>query len=536
MILAAAIAVAAVAAGATLSAAHGLDRSARSAAAGATVKIRINGDWGNWDFQTLTEQPNLPPVSAGYDTLLAYAPNSGSGAAPKLVPYLASSWKTKPTSVTFVIRKGPRCADGSPITAGLVAQSLQRFVKVSNALGTSWGPGSYTITANNGARTVTVSSSLPNNLLIYGVGTQQVVCPQGINNPTSLQTNMYGSGPYQLTSAVHGSSVTMKLNTQWTWGPNGTTAKTAGMPGTIVFVPVTNETTAANLLLTGGLDMAEVSGPDVSRLLASNKFNVLKTHQYLTYDLEFNLRTNHQTADFWLRHALSLLVNTSDYNKAEFDGRGITSTSFVTSDTQCFDPATRKYAKTGSVAQAKAILMAHGYKYSGSQLMSPQGQPVKISFLKLSTMASGIDYIASVWQQLGIPVSIKTDTYTQWVTDGLAGNWDAWVNTEFASYANPGTGSGFISGPGYPKGYNSNGMQDNNVVENMAAQARAAKSVKAGCHYWDEFQETMLKDRYITPLSAPYVYAFVRKGISAQIWGPGTPALGPDIRSLRVAK
>jgi peptide/nickel transport system substrate-binding protein len=516
--------VVATAGGATLS-------GARAAAANSTVTIRLPGDWGTLDWQTEALLPAFPIVNAGYDTLLSYAPNT-SHAAPKLVPYLATKWKVSPTKLVFTIRKGAKCSDGTAVTPSVVAGSLQRWVNKSPQLITQWGPGSYTITPNDNAGTVTVVSSLPNNALVFGVGTTFIVCPNGVNNPSSLADGIAGSGPYVLGSAVHNVQASMTLNPKWTWGPNGSTAKL--LPKTLKFIPINNETTAANELLTGSLNYATVAGPDVSRLLASKKFNVYTAHQYLTYDLEFDLRTNHQTADFWLRDALASVVNTSDYNKAEFQGRGITSPSFVTRDTRCFDPKTAAYAKMNTIAQAKQILTSHGYKYSGSQLISPQGKPVTISFLKLSIMASGIDYIASVWQQLGIQVTINTQTYAQWVGAALAGNWDAWVNTEYASFADPSTGSGFISGPGYPNGFNSNGMNDNGQVENMAAKARGASTPKLSCKYWGQFQETMVKDHYVLPLAAPYTYTFISKGITAQSWGPS--AGGPDVRSLRVGK
>jgi ABC-type oligopeptide transport system substrate-binding subunit len=147
-------------------------------------------------------------------------------------------------------------------------------------------------------------------------------------------------------------------------------------------------------------------------------------------------------------------------------------------------------------------------------------------------MASGIDYMASVWQQLGINVTINTQTYTPWVTDALEGNWDAWVNTLYSSYADPSTGSGYISGPGYPAGFNSNGISDNNVVENLASEARSATSPKASCGYWDQYQIDMLKNRYVVPLAAPYTYTFLAKGFSAAEWGPSP--IGPALLSLRV--
>ena len=79
-----------------------------------------------------------------------------------------------------------------------------------------------------------------------------------------MRLNPVGAG---FVEAVHGDHVTMKLRPDFKWGPNGITAKTLGIPDTIIYKIVTNETTAANLLITGGLDLATLNGPEIDRAL-----------------------------------------------------------------------------------------------------------------------------------------------------------------------------------------------------------------------------------------------------------------------------
>src|SRR5204862_5755185 len=131
------------------------------------------------------------------------------------------------------------------------------------------GPGPYTYYADDAANTFTFDFGSPFSDGIYGFllhGGLPIVCPTGLSNPAMLEEGAAGSGPYLLEEAVHGDHVTLKRRDDWKWGPSGITAQ--DLPPMVTFKVVPNETTAANLLLTGGVDIGKVAGPDVPRLLA----------------------------------------------------------------------------------------------------------------------------------------------------------------------------------------------------------------------------------------------------------------------------
>src|SRR5262249_10908345 len=119
-----------------------------------------------------------------------------------------------------------------------------------------------------------------------------VICPSGLqalqSNPSALATSAYGSGPYQLVSATHGAQIIWKLRPNWHWGPAGSSTKK--MPGTLVYKIVTDNTTAANLLLTGGLDLGTVTGPDVTRLLGNSSLGHISAANWFVAALAFNMR------------------------------------------------------------------------------------------------------------------------------------------------------------------------------------------------------------------------------------------------------
>src|ERR1700684_3768309 len=79
-------------------------------ASGATLNVGIDSDWQNFNVQTVDDAITQDILQNAYATLLAQTPSG------KLIPYIASSWKATPTSITFSLKKGVTCSDGTPVT------------------------------------------------------------------------------------------------------------------------------------------------------------------------------------------------------------------------------------------------------------------------------------------------------------------------------------------------------------------------------------------------------------------------------------
>ena len=102
--------------------------------------------------------------------------------------------------------------------------------------------------------------------MLQGIGFVQMICSKGLADRSSLARGANGSGPYTLVSAVPGDHYTFQVRKNYTWGPGGSTTATNGLPAKVTLKVVTNETTQANLVLTGGLNLATYGTaiPDVS--------------------------------------------------------------------------------------------------------------------------------------------------------------------------------------------------------------------------------------------------------------------------------
>ena len=269
--------------------------SARIAAGGGTVVTMTTVDYTDFDFQRTSIAQNYIAAQPGYDTLISFGVDKqkGGGGKQYFVPYLADSWKVTPKTIVFHLKKGPKCQDGTPITPNVVLKSYERLLSVSTSLSQAFGgtqgspsagvpasgTGPYYVSADDKKGTFTFRATNPNNELLaaFAGPLGRVVCPSGLANPDQLQTGFYGSGPYKLVSARHQDRIVYQLWPDWTWGPNGTTAKAPGMPDTLVLRIVSNPTTAVNLALTGEIDMLGDQRPtltlaDRQRLDASSDF------------------------------------------------------------------------------------------------------------------------------------------------------------------------------------------------------------------------------------------------------------------------
>ena len=106
---------------------------------------------------------------------------------------------------------------------------------------------------------MTLKLAAPAPFVLNGLASLPIVCPSGMDDRKSLAQGTAGTGPYELTEAAPGEQYTYQIRDGYTWGPNGATTATEGMPATIVMKIVQNETTSANLLLSGDLNAARSS-------------------------------------------------------------------------------------------------------------------------------------------------------------------------------------------------------------------------------------------------------------------------------------
>jgi peptide/nickel transport system substrate-binding protein len=324
-------------------------------------------------------------------------------------------------------------------------------------------------------------------------------------------TSVVGSGPYTMTQAVHSDHINLTARKGWTWGPNGESTDAPGYPSALTIHVVTDESTAANELLTGQLDVASMTGPDVKRLLATTSLQH-KTFggQYLS-NLVFN-PSNAALQDPQVRKAISQAIDTSAFMQADTGGFGVTSAGPFAPAATCYDPNVTSLVTPPSVDTAKATLVADGYTISGSTA-SKNGKA--LSFTMVTTTqnfsSAGQELIADTLSKVGIHVTIKSVDSSSYNQLLVAGNYDLAQQLLSGGGPAPGDYILYMTGPSFKAGGGNTSINDPAV--NALVQAAFASTPATQCAAWAAVQEAVIKNNDVLPLDQQ-VKQYFTKGIS----------------------
>ncbi|MEV5902739.1 ABC transporter substrate-binding protein [Streptomyces sp. NPDC052127] len=135
----------------------------------------------------------------------------------------------------------------------------------------------------------------------------------------------------------------------YAWGPRGATNAVAGRPERIVVSVVPQESTVAGLLLTGGVNIATVTGPDRARLTGHDLATAqVPTVVGLTF---FNERSGRPLNDPVLRQALVGVLDRKGLANVAIGGDGTPASHLTAAGSVCHtDVAARNLPSHSAVA------------------------------------------------------------------------------------------------------------------------------------------------------------------------------------------
>jgi peptide/nickel transport system substrate-binding protein len=470
------------------------------------VTVRLGGDWSSPGPGLFLNDSGSMIAGAMYDRLVAL------NADGKVVPYLAESWTTTPTSITFKIKKGPTCADGTAITATTVASSFQRLV--SPELKSAWeqsafGPGPYTITSDAAANTVTFAVATPNGQMIYGfdsVNGAGVVCDAGLNAADAdFQARSYGSGPYVIQSIKPQDQIILKRRPEWNWGPNGGTANDPGFPETLTFKVVANETTAANLLVTGDLNLGVIVGADLKRLRSEQGITEQKFPGLIANPMAFNMSSSHLTSNKVVRQAIATAVDPAAYAIAAYDGEALVVRGWYGQNHPCYDAGAASLLPDppGDLVKAKQILLDDGWIAGPDGKLQKDGKPLAIVAIASNSTGNGPEYVVETLNKIGISATLNLTDDSTHRTNLFGGLFDLAFRSDSAvtsPKADAPIGYVFQAAP-----INEGGLGWMNLNENASAFATmkdlyAKASADTTCAGWQAWARQFLSELYVMPL------------------------------------
>ena len=432
----------------------------------------------------------------------------------EIEPSVATSWQLlpegqAPTTAVFTIREGVTCADGTPMTADLVARSFERFAADGSGTARIFGPaGPKSITADVAARTVTFELNGPNNDILTGLANSgQIICPRGLDDPASMQTvDAAGTGPYTLRPGfTKDDEYVLQRRDDYASLPEGT--KITDIPKVITLKLVVEDTTAADLVEKDANTVAGILSTDVERLRENPDLVNVPAAAYGTNAVVFNQRDGEPFTDPALRKGVAMLIDSVQGGTAETQGLGNPIRTLYTDNIDCFDPTNATALPAFDPAAAATALDAAGYtKGPDGFRTKPDGSPLKLRVVGDNTQFKAPDYIAQALRDGGFDVDLKVGIRTESYARFFVGEYD------LGSYP-------FVSGTPLPALYfnqvSGSGPLDNlskiknepYVAAGTAAWAAPPDSDER-CAKWQEGERALLENADTIPLDQPVKYWF----------------------------
>jgi peptide/nickel transport system substrate-binding protein len=448
---------------------------------GGTFSMALNTDPGNLDPQSSVSSSLFSISQLAYDHLLNLDPKTGEVQAG-----LASEWKVDGTTVTATIKDGVTCSDGAKLTASDVAANLNYIADPKNEnqmLGT-FLPAGAKAAADDTSRVVTITLAEPAPFVLEGLASLPIVCATGMKDRAALAKTSAGTGPYELTKAEPGNQYTFAKRDGYTWGPDGATTATEGLPDKVVMRIIENESTAANLLLSKELNAALVAGADRKRLDKAG----LKTYDTaaLAGEQWYNQTSGRPTDDPKVRLALTQALDFAKIRKVLTAGEGSAATTFAALDpVACQGDSVSKALPKQDVAAAKKVL---------------SGLPeLKMIYNGAGgSVAAAVELAVEQWKAAGVTVK-ATSLSSNAIDETIFGtkDWDvAWLAFNVSS---PDQLVPFLSGPVAPDGTNFANIENETYQDGV--KKASAMTGQEGCDTWLAAESALVKDADVIPFA-----------------------------------
>lgn len=409
--------VSAVALTAACSSASGTADSTTSAASGSSA----GGGAGPTGLSDKTlriaegaEQPTLDPATdiqylsdelgAVYETLVVTLPDGSTG------PGLAQSWTVDGPSITFKLRKGVTFHDGTPFNAAAVKAELDRIVDPATKATNSksiLGPFQSATVVDDATVTVTWKTPFSGALLALSNADLSIPSPKAAA-AGNLATHPVGTGPYKFVEYVKGDHLTVERNDAYTTIRTDLTNKGAPAYKSIVFSYVTNSSTRANLLTTGGADLGQLVGPDAKRLDATGTLN---KNTFPSISQMFIAVNVPKLPDVNVRKAIAAALDRKAIIAAIASGYGDVNNSVLPTIIPGYDKSVDSLVPQYDVDAAKKYLTDAGYTMGSDGVMAKDGKPLE--FELLSQAEDPFPALAQLVQDQLLQAGIKTTIKTQ---------------------------------------------------------------------------------------------------------------------------
>lgn|GEM_PF-5603747 len=492
------------------------------------VTLELRTDVDTFDpHKSINESGAQQVFAAIYDTPIKLA--AGGPDAGGVLPGLATSWTSNPSSATFTLHENLTCTDGSPLTPSGVAKSIERLG--NPATGASFatrifGPGGLkSVKADDSKNTITIKVNEPYTYLVEGMADAYIVCPNGLDDGKKLAQEPAGTGPYELTSSSRGEVYEMTRRDDYNALPPEMTIDQ--FPEKMAMRVIAEDSTRANLLETGEADIGSILGQDALRLRGSGNLNEVEGAGFGVSALLFNQSKGQIGTDETVRRALSMAVDAADYTKAASFNVSSEIDTVYSPNMDCYAASDGESTPGFDLEQARQILEDDGWVKDANGIYEKDGKALKVRLLGYDVQNSGPEYLLDAFGELGADVELNDTTFEGAVSVLFGtGEWDAVVFPYTAELYVPSLMIGQISGD--PAASLNVGDVQNEAFNTLSTEASGLEAPER-CKVWQEAETALLDSSDIKPVMWDKA-AWFGNGMTfqAQFWIV-------DLRTIRVS-
>jgi peptide/nickel transport system substrate-binding protein len=469
--------------------------SSTGAATGATSAPPVGKPTGTLTIATDEPPQTFDPIQStnstvdqmnlnDYNTLVQYPPGQNA----TLQPQLATSWTISPNGLdyTFNLASGVKFHDGTPFTATDVAFTFNRVKQLNIGVASEIGP--YSSAKVLSPTKVELILSRPYAPFLDALSRVYILEASLVSKhlgsddgQTWLSTHDAGTGPYELTSYVAGSTAT------FTYFPGYFQGWSGHHVAQVVYKFIVSPSAEEEALNSGQANIAM----DIARsALSSYKdkpgftVNAAKTLE----ELYVYMNTQYgPTKNLLVREALSYAYNYSVHISHILDGYGVEASGPLPSGMDCHINITQP---TYNLSKAAALLKQAGYSHTTLTMnYEPETFEQADAFLLLQ----------SDLQQIGVTVKAVPSTFPQTMT--MLKSPSSTPNL-IAIYAFPVTPnpnevlyedyySGFDNGVGY-----NFAQYDNPALDKLLLAAQATTNQSQECSLYAQAQR-LIENQYV---------------------------------------
>ena len=349
---------------------------------------------------------------------------------------------------------------------------------------------------------MTSEQPVPFFLQNTGAGGMFIVCAAGLADRSILAAGTDGTGPFVLEEAVANDHYTYRARDDYAWGPDGATSEVPGFPSEVVLRVVENESTAANLLLSGEVNAALIGGPDRQRVESEGFFSV--ENRAIVGEFFFNQMEGVPTADVAVRQALMGALDLTELMSVQTSGTGALATGLAVLLPQACpgDTVGATLSAGADLEAAGQLLDEAGWVLGEGGVREKDGTPLSIRAFYATSIENSplsMELAMAQWQELGVDVQLQGVDEAQFNTLAFESRaWDVFlaaVNVDVPSLAVP-----FVSGAQPPDGVNFSAVV-NPEYDALVAEASALTGEEA-CAVWNAAEEALYAEMNILPFAA----------------------------------